>query len=165
MYTIQDGIQCLIRFQDFRQNDRLDFWQLHTSGFFFQRRLMWEESAYPESPRLDVVGTTYYVAEAVDCMIRLCESLGIADPMTLRLRLLGTKGRLLYSARWPLHDEYVSQISQITEEMELPLEEWKAGQVSLSVKMIDNICQKFNWANPNTAVFRTDVENLLNRRV
>lgn len=44
LYTIQDGIESLIAFPDFNGNDRIDFWRLYTSGLFYYRTLMWEES-------------------------------------------------------------------------------------------------------------------------
>ena len=44
LYVIQDGIESLVTFSDFNANDRVDFWRLYTSGLFYYRTLMWEES-------------------------------------------------------------------------------------------------------------------------
>jgi len=183
LYVIQDGIESLVTFTDFNGNDRIDFWRLYTSGLFYHRSLMWEESDdrkrrpkmidlnYVHSkehkgPTMDFVALTFYVAEAVNSLVLLYTALGMdEEPITARFRVTGTDNRLLTSSDTSreLSMVYIAKIPEIVEEKTYSLNEWKAGIVDLSVDVIKSICIKFNWDNPSVSVFRKDIEKLFSR--
>ncbi len=183
LYVIQDGIESLVEFPDFKGNDRIDFWRIYTSGLFYHRCLMWEESqdrkrrpatidiSYVNSKEykgstMDFVALTFYVAEAVNSLTLLYTALEIVDePITARFRLLGADDRMLTTSDTGRHLSmaYISRVPEIIEERTFSLNEWKAGVIDLSIDIIRCICLKFNWENPSTSVFKIDIERLFNR--
>lgn len=159
LYVIQDGIESLIAFPDFNGNDRIDFWRLYTSGLFYHRSLMWEESDdrkrrpkmidlnYVHSKKhkgstMDFIALTFYVAEAVNSLVLLYTALGMDEGLiTARFRVTGTDNRLLvsYDTSRELSMAYIAMIPEIVEERTYSLNEWKAGIVDLSVDVIKSI--------------------------
>jgi len=181
LYMIQDGIESLVSFPDFAGNDRIDFWRLYTSGLFYHKTLMWEESKDRERTKaidlnyvlstahkgstMDFVSSTYYVAEAVNALTLLYNALGLDDePVTARFRILGTDNRLLTSYERHLSMPYIAKIPEIIEERTYNLNEWKAGVTDLSIDIIKAIFLKFNWENPPISVFKGDIEKLFSRK-
>lgn len=179
-YVIQDGRESFVTFVDFNGNDRIDFWRLYTSGLFYYRTLMWEESQDRKRTKtmavnyehkdstMDFIALTYYVAEAVNSLVLLYTALGMdEEPITTRFRVTGTDNRMLtsYDVSRELSMAYIARISEIVEERTYSLNEWKAGIVDLSVDVIKSICLKFNWDNPSVSVFKTDIEKLFSRKL
>lgn len=185
LYFIQDGIESLVAFTDFNSNDRMDFWRLYSSGLFYHRTLMWEESQdrkkrpkmidinYIHSKEhkgstIDFIALTFYIAEAINSLTLLYSALGMnEEPITTRFRVTGTDNRMLTSSDTSrkLSMDYIARIPEIVEERTFSLNEWKAGIVDLSVDVIKSICLKFNWDNPSVSVFRKDIEKLFSRKL
>ncbi len=175
LYVIQNGIESLVTFSDFNANDRVDFWRLYTSGLFYCRTLMWEESQdrkqtskEHKSSTMDFIALTFYVAEAVNSLVLLYTALGMdEEPITARFKVTGTDNRLLtsYDTSRELSMAYIAKIPEIVEERTYTFNEWKAGIVDLSVDVIKSICIKFNWDNPSVSVFRKDIEKLFSRKL
>ncbi len=186
LYLIQDGVESLVAFPDFVGNDRIDFWCLYTSGLFYHRSLMWEESKDRKrteaidvnyilskkykGPTMDFIALEFYIAEAINSLVLLYTALDLTDePITARFRILGSLDRLLttYDTRRMWFDDvhpYISRIPEIIEERTYNLNEWKAGIVNLSIDIIKAVCLKFNWDNPSTMVFKEDIEKLFSRK-
>lgn len=185
LYVVHDGIESLIAFIDFNGNDRIDFWRLYTSGLFYYRTLMWEESQDRKRtktidgnyllskghkcPTMDSRALTCYVAEAINSSVLLYTALGMnEEPITANFRLTGTDNRKLISYDNPLSllkMACIAMIPEIVEERTYSLNEWKAGIVDLSVDVIKAICLKFNCDNPSVSVFKKDIEKLLTRNL
>lgn len=182
LYMIQDGIESLVSFPDFAGHDRTDFWRFYTSGLFYHRTLMWEESADRErkrainvnhlakdhkGPTIDFLSLIYYVAEAINALTRLYHAADLDDePITARFRVLGTDNRLLtsYSGRL-LRMRYIAKIPEVIEERTYNLNEWKAGIIDLALDVIKTIFLKFNWEMPSISVFKGDIEKLFSRQL
>lgn len=181
LYVIQDGIESLIAFTDFKDNDRIDFWRLYTSGLFYYRTLMWEESQDRKrtktidvnyllskeykGPTMDFIALIYYVAEAINSLVLLYTALGMdEEPIIVKFRITGTNNMILSSSRY-LSGAYIARIPEIVEERMYSLNEWKAGIVDLSIDVIKSICLKFNWDNPSVSVFKNDIEKLFSRKL
>ncbi len=173
--SIQDGIESLIIIPS---RDACDFWRLQTSGFFYQRALREKESIQrceTSQPVVGVLSTLYYIAEALDCMVRLYENLGVDGDETIvaTIRLLGTKGTQLVvdtpSRRLPFapFERYICQIDEVKEQAALSLATWKASLVDKSVQIFQSICLKFNWEANNATLsqFRKDVQDLYKRKL
>ena len=171
LYVIQDGIESFVAFTDFNSNDRIDFWRLYTSGLFYYRTLMWEESQVSKEHKgstMDFIALTCYVAEAINSLALLYSALGInEEPITARFRVTGTDNRMLtsYDTSRSLSAAYIAMIPEIVEERTYNLNEWKAGILDLSVDIIKSICLKFNWDSPSVSVFKKDIENLFSRKL
>jgi hypothetical protein len=184
LYAIQNGIESLVTFTDSNNNDRIDFWRLYTSGLFYYRTLMWEESQdrkrtkttdinYQHSEEykgstMDFLALTFYVAEAINSLTILYSALGLnEEPITTKFRVTGTDNRMLtsYNTSRELSMAYIARIPEIVEERTYSLNEWEAGIVDLSIDIIKSICLKFNWDNPSVSVFRKDIEKLFSRKL
>lgn len=184
LYVIQDGIESLVSFPDFNSNDRADFWRIYTSGLFYHKSLMWEESQYRKQtgvidikyvlskkhkgPTMDFIALTYHVAEAINALTLLYTALDMTEePITAIFKVKGTEDRMLtsYAPGRFLSMPYIARIPEIVEERTYSLNEWKAGIIDLSIDVIKAICLKFNWENPSVSVFREDIEKLFGRRL
>jgi hypothetical protein len=183
VYWIQDGVESLISLPDFLGSDRTDFWRLYTSGLFYHRTLMWEESKDRErskaidinylldkghkGPTMDFVSLICYVAEAVNALALLYCALGLTDePITARFRILGTDNRLLTSYyHGHLRMPYVARIPEIIDERTFGLDEWRAGITDLSADIIKSIFLKFNWENSSFSVSKEYIEKLFSRKL
>jgi hypothetical protein len=170
IYAIQDGLETLVNFQDFSDQDRVDFWRLHQSLFFYQRVLMWEESyarRHDTAPVMDVDALTMYAAEGLHCLTKLYENvLAPTDDVSVSFRITGTEGRLLQvidSSRFPLRMSYTARIPEIKYEKVLPLADWRAGLVDHAVDICKYVFERFNWTMPNLAASRDVIERMLSR--
>lgn len=171
-YTIQDGLESLVAFPDFSNNDRVDFWRLQQSGFFYQRVLMWEESyqrRQAQAPAMDIGAMAMYVAEAIHCLTKLYEGL-LDDTEQVRfcLRVLGTKDRQLKTfdpGRGPLSRAYVSKVPEIRFDRVLPLVEWRAAIVEHAVAMCKEVFLRFNWEQPNLGATQEIIQKMFARKL
>lgn len=170
-YTIQDGLETYIIRRDFGGHDRLDFWRLHQSGFFYHRVLMWEE-VYTRSKELplaiDFGEIAMYVAETIYCIGKIYEGLIPEDEeVDVRFRVLGTEGRALKALdnrRMPPWDNYVCKIPKIIHECANPLADWRAGTVDLALEICKEIFVRFNWIEPNLSAAKQTIEKMFSRR-
>jgi len=170
-YTIQDGLETFITREDSGGHDRLDFWRLHQSGFFYHRVLMWEEG-YTLSKRIplamDLGSMAMYVAEAIYCLGKIYQDLiPDEDEITIRFRVLGVEGRILKildSRRTSLSDDYACKVPEIVHELAKPLADWRAGTVDLAVEICKEIFIRFNWSKPNLSAVREIIDEMFSRR-
>jgi len=169
-YAIQNGIETLISFNDFGNNDRLDFWRFQQSGFFYQRTLMWEDSQARTKDSGQVAADfgliSVYCAEAIHCLTRLYEGLLPEDERVfVIIRILGTQGRELISfdPRRFLSGPYISRIPLIEVKQSHPLADWRAGIVDYAVEMSKEIFSRFNWPNANSQTIRDIIERMFGR--
>ena len=167
-YIIQDGLETFI----IHGPDRLDFWRLQQSGFFYHRVLMREEG-YAQSqnlpPSLDFGDMARYVAEAIYCLTRVFEDQVPEDAeITLRIRVLGTEGRVLTtfdSNDWmPAWLGYVCKIPELVYKNKLPMADWKTGTVDLAVEICKEIFIKFNCLEPDVNAIRHKITKMFSRR-
>jgi hypothetical protein len=171
-YVIQDGLETLVTFPDFNGNDRVDFWRLQQSGFFYQRVLMWEESyrrQQGQAPAMDIGAMAMYAAEAIHCLTKLYEGLiDDTESVTFCLRILGTHGRQLETfdrSRGPLHGEYKSKLREISFRRARPLAEWRAAILEQAVEVSKEIFLRFNWDQPNLGATRKIIEKMFGRQL
>ncbi len=171
-YTIQDGLETFVTIQDFAGYDRLYFWRLHQSGFFYHRDLMWEEG-YARTRQvplsIDISRMAMYVAESIYCMGQIYLGL-IPDEseITIRFRVLGTEGIALDkldSNLFFLRESCICRVPEIIHERCLPLAEWRAGTVDLALQICKEIFARFNWMKPDIESIREIIEKMLSRRV
>jgi hypothetical protein len=141
------------------------YWQLRQSGLFYHREVM-PESLYAynnesSSLSVDIQLTTVYVAEAIDCMVRMGDALGLAsEDVTLRLCLVGVKGAALRTRRGPLMARYETALPDVVHESTRSIEDWKAGKVDLAAEIMRDLMLRFNWANITSAYFKPDIQAL-----
>ena len=171
-YTIQDGLESLVAHPDFNGNDRVDFWRLQQSGFFYQRVLMWEESYQRkpgQPPTMDVGAMAMYTAEAIHCLTKVYESLlDDTDQVRFCLRVLGTNGRQLKTfdpRKVPLSRAYISKLPEICFDRVLPLVEWRAAIVDHAVAICKEVFLRFNWEQPSLGVIREIIQKMFARRL
>ena len=171
-YTIQDGFESLVAVPDFNGNDRIDFWRLLQSGFFYQRVLMWEESwqrKQGQPPAMDIGAVAMYAAEAIHCLTKLYENLlDDTEQVRFRLRVLGTDGRQLQTfdrGRLPLLTSYRSKLSEICFDRVLPLAEWRAAIIDHAVEISKEVFLRFNWDRPNMAATREIIQRMFARQL
>jgi len=165
-HALQDGIEVSIP-ADLAPRS-FNYWQLRQSGFFYQCSLMDEDVKAMNAgvaPSVDVTETALYVAEAIDCLSRLCDALGIRDEdVTLRVGLAGVQDRALVARRGPL-PAYRTTLSEIRHEETHSVEEWAAGRVDLAAQVTRELLLRFNWTTAPIATFRSDIERLFNRQL
>jgi Putative DNA-binding domain len=171
-YTIQDGLESLVAFPDFDGNDRIDFWRLLQSGFFYQRVLMWEDSwqrKQGQPTAIDIGAMAMYAAEAIHCLTKLYEGLlDGTEEVRFCLRVLGTKdGQLktFESGRGPLSRVYKSKLPEIRCDRLLPLAEWRASMVEHAVDVSKEVFLRFNWDQPNLGATREIIQKMFARRL
>jgi len=171
-YTIQDGLESLVAFPDFNGNDRVDFWRLLQSGFFYQRVLMWEESWQRKQGQplaMDIGAMAMYAAEAIHCLTKLYEELlDDTEQVRFSLRVLGTQGRRLdsvHSGRDPLLGAYISKLPEIRFDRVLPLAEWRAAIIDHAIQSSKEVFSRFNWEQPNLAAAREIIQKMFARRL
>ncbi len=171
-YSFQDGLESLIAFVDFGQNERADFWRFYQSGFFFHRTLMREESAQHRTggkPVIYLWETVVHSTEAIVAMTRLYDGLlEDVDALTLDLRILGSNGRRLTSDETfnrLLFGEHIARIPEVTVARTLSLAEWRAGIVDHAVEISKQVFLRFNWDAPDVAQSARIAKNLLERRL
>ncbi len=176
--VVEGGIEGSARFQDFRNQDRADYWYLGNSGLFYQRVLMWEES-YPSAsqqaaettvgPMMDIREFAMYSAEAIKCISTLYDQvLEPNDEVTLGIRITGTTGRCLVNIgpqAMPLANRYTSKMETITYEKARTLADWRAGLLDHAVEICKFVFERFNWERPNLGLCRQTMENLFARKL
>ncbi len=110
---------------------------------------------------VDIQVTMVYVAEAIDCMVRMGDALGLAsEDVTLRLGLLGVKGAALQTRRGLLMTRYETALPDVFHESTRSIEDWTAGKVDLAAEITRDLLLRFNWANITSAAFKSDIQAL-----
>lgn len=170
-HPLQDGLQTAIPFKDFAGHQRLDFWRVHQSGFFFHRRLMWEDSYRLQhgGPAVLDVSTTYVeIGEGIDCIARLYDGvIDDADALHVEVAFFGIQDRMLKvieSGRPPLFVEYCARIPELRCQYSHTLAEWRSARLDLAVKIAQDVFQRFGWWEPNVGVGRQLLSDLFKRR-
>jgi hypothetical protein len=170
-YAVQNGLETLVATRDFAGNDMLDFWRFQQSGFFYQRRLMWEDTRKDRAgARLSVAdfgATAAYAGEAVYCLTRLYDGLlGDDEEVSFVTRLWGTQDRRLTSLdgrRAPLWASYVCRIPDIEVEERHSMADWRAGMVDHAVSLAKEVFLRFNWERPNLEAARQIIQKMFER--
>jgi hypothetical protein len=168
-YAIEGGIEAKVRYVDFANQDRADYWQFRQSGLFYHRRLMWEESCggkIPEQPLMLFPEPALHAAEGLHAMIKLFENL--LDPneeMKVVIRVNGTQGRMLISDSGPLSMQYISRTPSITFEKTRSLADWRAGLTDHALEITGFILERFNWLTPNLGTCKNAIEKMFSRRI
>lgn len=146
-----------------------DYWQLCDSGLFFQSALMQEEYwaikdhsgsfAYWDE-------TAIYIAEAVDCLGRLCDTLGIHDEeITLDIRMTATEGRYLRAMRGYLNARYTSRSPEVHRRKTYSIEEWRAGRIDIATDITREVLLRFIWPDPPNGSIRQTIERLFDHQL
>jgi len=169
-YVIQDGWETLIQTKDFGGYYLMDFWRLQQSGFFYYRTILRPSVRQLEQGAVPVANLQYiavYVAEAIDCLIRLYDGLfEDSELMSLDLRILNADGRVLVNAdgALPLWDAYTCRIPEIVIERRFSLAEWRAAVVDHAVAITKEIYLRFNWPQPNLELARNAITRMFSRQ-
>lgn len=163
--ALQDGIECAVPGISYP----FTYWQLRQSGLFYHREVMPEARiAYDkenDSLSVDVQLTMVHVAEAIDCLVRMGEALGLAsEDVTLRLCLVGVKGAALGTRRGLLTARYKTALPNVVHESTRSIEDWKAGKVDLGAEITRDLLLRFNWTTITSAYFKPDIQSLYEGR-
>lgn len=170
-YAIQNGLETLVKVNDFSGNDLLAFLRFQQSGFFYQRTLMWEDSQARTKGSAQIAADfgliSIYCAEAIHCLTRLYDGLLADDErVSFAVRLLGTQNRelLSFDPKRDLWGGYACQIPLIEVRREHPLADWRAGMVEHAVEMSKEIFLRFNWKSPNLAAIQDIIDKRFTRQ-
>jgi hypothetical protein len=160
-----DGIELLISTTDFANQDILDFWRLNESGLFYKRELtptMNTPPATTSAPRV-----LWQFAEAIYCLNRLYERLlSDSDLVTLSVTIHGTRGRtLVWQEKGFYHRGYQASRSQIRVRATHSLIEWRAGLEDHTVELSREVFRCFQLEDPDEGMMRTQIRNILQRRL
>jgi len=160
--ALQDAVEGVIASSS-APNRPYTYWQLRQSGLLYRREVMPEAlNVYNNEGSSLVVGiqiTMVHVAEAIDCMVRMGDALGlVSEDVTLRLNLLGVKGATLHTSRGLLMGRYETALSDVVHESTRSIEDWTAGKVDLAAEITRDLMLRFNWANVTSAYFKPDIE-------
>jgi len=162
--ALQDAIECVVPSSS-APNHPFTYWQLRQSGLFYHREVTPEAlHAYNNETSTPFVGirlTTVYVAEAIDCMVRMEDALGIAsEDVTLRLCLIGVQGAALHTGSGLLAPRYETALSDVVHESTRSIEDWTAGKVDLAAEIMRDLMLRFNWASVTSSYFKSDIQAL-----
>lgn len=156
--VIGDSLETIVDLTDIRSHEHFETWQLRTSGLFFHRTLMDEETYPPALERgkmLDYIATIYHVSEAIGSLWRLFEALDVPDDesITMEFRYTGTAGRHLTS--WDprrvifFRNSYVCKTQTVERRRRMSLGLWRATDWSVAAEVCCEIFQQFQWIDPN----------------
>ncbi len=153
--ALQDAIECVV-LPGRVVSHPFTYWQLRQSGLFYHKEVMPEAlDAYNNensSLSVDIQITTVYVAEAIDCMVRMGDALGLAsEEVTLRLCLVNVKGAALQTRRGLLSARYQTALPDVVHESTRSIEDWTAGKVDLAADITHDLMLRFNWASITSA--------------
>lgn len=160
-----EGIEVLISTTDFANQDILDFWRLNESGLFYKRELT--PTANTPQATTSAPRVLWQFAEAIYCLSRLYERLlSDSDLVTLSVTIHGTRGRTLY---WQEKGFYFSsyQANRPTIEARAThsLAEWRAGLEDHAIDLSRDVFRCFQLENPDETMMRTQIRNILQRRL
>jgi schlafen family protein len=160
-----EGIEVLISTTDFANQDILDYWRLNESGLFYKRELTPTLNMPPattSAPRI-----LWQFAEAIYCLSRLYEwLLSDSDLITLYITIHGTRGRtLVWQEKGFYHRTYQANRPQIEARATHTLAEWRAGLEDHAVGLSREVFRFFQLDNPDEAMMRSQIRNILQRRL
>ena len=165
--SLQDGIEADTA-RMIGNEQWFEYWCVRQSGLFYQAALMPEDGlVHAFTGLLWVDETTMYVAEAVDCLGRLCQALGVRDEeVTLRIRLLGVEERqlLFYDPRRALQFKRICELPTLIHEEAHALEDWRAGRIELAATISRELLMRCNWVDPPITTLRSIIEEHFQRR-
>lgn len=169
---VAEGLRTLTTWTDSGGYRRYDYWLLRSSGLLLQRRIFWEDAAGRRSAAgnkvLDPNAIIFYVAESIQCMTTLYDTLGVTDEeITWNVQLTGVQGRALESAD-PLRSVmpyFISQSPTIEVTATHSLEEWRAATVDFAVAALEHLFLQFQWENPSREMIRDWITRLFKRRL
>jgi hypothetical protein len=169
--VLRDGLGMTVHFHSFAPRYTFDHWQVRQSGLFYQRVLAAEEGEVmkAEGRWLWFDELTVYVAEAVDCLGRLYNALGVADEdVTLRVRMTDTQGRVLQNSsptRGAALGNYTCPLPELSRTKTYSVEEWRAGRVDHAAEITRELLQRCGWLDPPLQGLRTMIERHFERRM
>jgi hypothetical protein len=163
-HVVENGLETFVSDTYFNGYPLLDYWRFNESGFFFHRRLSPGDGG--DKPLADMGFTVAYIAEAIDCLMRLYTELIAEDhAISFMLRLLGTDNRQLtrLPPHMPLWQGHKSVIPEITVERRKALAEWRAGLQDHAVDICKEVFLRFNWIDANLELTRQMIQKLFTR--
>jgi hypothetical protein len=160
-----EGIEVLISTTDFVNQDILDFWRLNESGLFYKRELTPTINTPPattSAPRI-----LWQFAEAIYCLSRLYQQLlSDSDLVTLSITIHGTRGRTLcWQEKGFYYSAYQANRPKIEVRATHSLTEWRAGLEDHAVELSREVFRCFQLENPDETMMRTQIRNILQRRL
>lgn len=169
--VLGDGLLTEVDLARVRGHDYFEAWRLLSSGLFYHRALMDEDTYPPIASQGKVLGfemTIYHVSEAIGSLWHLYTALGVADTerVTMVFCYLGMKDRDLrvtsprragFSGRQTCHSPSVKC------ERSLPLGEWRASEVDLATEVSVSVFEQCQWIQPDVAPIRELASGLLAR--
>lgn len=167
--TFQDGIERAIQWvhPSFPIVRRYQYWRAYASGAFYHLALMREDGEQHEPGKvLWIDETAIYVADALDCMVRLCDALDIHDEdVTVRVSLTGLPRRYLAYADPAMgwNDHGMCGEDTLRWQQTLPVEEWRAGRVDHAADGAAYLLARCNWPEVSRDPLRSIIADHLNR--
>ncbi len=166
--ALQDGIESVIASPS-ALNHPFTYWQLRQSGLFYHKEVMPEALAVYNKVfselSVNVQLTMVYVAEAIDCMVRMGIALGlVSEDMTLHLALLDVKGAALQTNRGIIVNRYETTLPIVTHQSTRSIEDWAAGKLDLAADITRELLLRFNWTTITSATFKPDIQALYAKR-
>jgi hypothetical protein len=161
--VLQDGYESMLN-----GSDELHFWQLRQSGMLYIRQLLREDTsitAHSDGPFLHIGSFSIIAFEAVHCLVKLYEgNLDDSEQVSLQFRFTGTQGRSLRAAQSIyLRNDYVCHIPSVSFEKTLPIADWRSAQMEHGLAIYKDVCNRFNWEEPNLWEARKLMEKAVNR--
>jgi hypothetical protein len=164
-----DGLESVIATQDFADNDIFDFWKLDESDLFYKREL--NPYSKTDPPVISGPGIVRHMAEAINCMTRLYESLfDDTEMVTLRVTISGTRNRALiwdnnpYPLR-PRTSPYIANKPELEVSASTSLADWRAGLVDHAIELAVSVMKGFHFDQPDREQMKSQIENLFARRL
>jgi hypothetical protein len=160
-----EGIEVLISTTDFANQDISDFWRLNESGLFYKRELTPTINMPPASTSAPRV--LWQFAEAIYCLNRLYQRLlSDSDLITLSVTIHRTRGRALVWQEKGFHySTYQANRPQIEVRATHSLTEWRASLEDHAVELSREVFRCFQLENPDETMMRTQIRNILQRRL
>jgi len=155
-----------------------EFWRLYQSGQFihyvstrydwienFKPSSMWaHDDEFGEGPFLGAIDTTYGITEIFQFLERLTKAGLYDEGVNVSITLNNTAGRYLlvdHPMRIPFTSPKQTQESSLEYNIKLTKGDILADPKKLAEDAIVHFFVRFKWFEPNIAVIKQDIENLL----
>lgn len=168
--VLSDGLEATVYYAGFSPRYTFDHWQIHQSGLFYQRARAAEDgvAAKPADRWIWFDELAVYVAEAVDCVCRLYEALGVTDEaVTLRVRMTDTQGRIVERSSPSLGGTlatYTCPLPELSRTKTYSIEDWRAGRVDHAAEITRELLQRCGWLDPPVQGFRAMIQRHFDNR-
>lgn len=168
-YNLNSSLETAIRHGSFGPYPRFDFWNFAQNGLFIQQ-IVYASGFNPGPPRVTVTDLWYYIALALDSIVRLFEGILLPeDLLVVRLDFSNLENSRLCSNldRPEVPDRILSlnlvcREPLVSFELRRPFADLKAGLVAHIIEATESVARRFNWSH-GRLVSERDVGGLLEK--